>query len=73
MPKLNIIAANDELDESFLETKRSMIPSPYLSPSPSPQPMDDDIDPEIDPDNMVIRGGAVTDDEDESNIDDARP
>lgn len=60
LPKLQIIPANEVLDE--IETRKT-VNRTYLtpSPSPSPQPMDD-FDPEVDPDNVVIRG-SYTDDE----------
>lgn len=59
LPKLNIIAANEEITDIM---DRSAMHYLTPSPSPSPQPMDY-IDPEIDPDNVVIRG-SITDDED---------
>lgn len=62
MPKLNIIAANEEITEITEQMNRSALHYLTPSPSPSPQPMDD-IDPEFDPDNVVIRG-SVTDDDD---------
>lgn len=64
MPKLNVIPANDALDDDELEELRKrMKRAPlYLSATPSPIPPDE-IDPEIDPDNVVIRG-AYTDDDD---------
>lgn len=63
LPKLQIIPANEELNE--IESR--MINRSYLSPSPSPSPQPmDDFDPEIDPDNVVIRG-SVTDDDDDDN------
>lgn len=69
MPKLNIIPANDALDEEFLEELRRSAKhtgaSLLLSPSPSPVP-NDPIDPEFDPDNVVIRG-SYTDDEDDDD------
>lgn len=68
MPKLNIIAANDALDEDLLDARMIKRQIPSLSPSPSPIPMDA-IDPEIDPDNVVTRG-SYTDDENENDNDD---
>lgn len=65
LPKLQIIAANEEITD----VERNMDRSPYPSPSPSPSPLPMDyLDPEIDPDNMVIRG-SVTDDDDDNDDD----
>lgn len=63
MPKLNIIPANDALDDDEImkATRYNQRPPISLSPSPSPLPIDP-IDPEIDPDNVVVRG-SYTDDE----------
>lgn len=65
LPKLNIIAANDALDDDFMDEVRANAsrPAMSLSPSPSPIPLDD-IDPEIDPDNVVVRGSYTDDDDD---------
>lgn len=60
LPKLNIIAANEEITDVMNESAMHYLTP---SPSPSPQPMDD-IDPEIDPDNIVIRGSITDDDSD---------
>lgn len=73
MPKLNIIPANDALDDDFLEelkqSARYAAAAPQsLSPSPSPVPHDP-IDPEIDPDNVVIRGSYTDDDDDDCDDD----
>lgn len=69
LPKLNIIAANDALDDDFMDERTNVVrPAMSLSPSPSPIPMDD-IDPEIDPDNVVVRG-SYTDDDDDDNEND---
>lgn len=67
MPKLNIIPANDALDDDeIMEATRYIQRQPIsLSPSPSPLPIDP-IDPEIDPDNVVVRG-SFTDDEDDDD------
>lgn len=69
LPKLNIIAANDALDDDYMDERTNVLrPAMSLSPSPSPIPFDD-IDPEIDPDNVVVRG-SYTDDDDDDDDDD---
>lgn len=71
MPVLNVIPANDPLDEDeddAADGRRNRPPLYSLSPSPSPVP--DDIDPEIDPDNVVVRGSYTDDDDDDENAND---
>lgn len=68
MPKLNIIPANDALDDDeIMELAKAFHRAPIsLSPSPSPIP-NDPIDPEIDPDNIVVRGSYSDDDGDDDD------
>lgn len=75
LPKLNIIAANEEIDPSTVVKRRRPTESPFLtptpspSPSPSPVPPNDDIETEFDPDNVVIRGSpSDTGDEPDDEI-----
>lgn len=66
MPILNVIPANDPLDEDEDDDDdRRLNRPPLYSLSPSPSPVPEDIDPEIDPDNIVVRGSYTDDDDDD--------
>lgn len=74
MPILNVIPANEPLDENDLDDedvagRTNRLQAYSLSPSPSPVPADE-IDPEFDPDNVVIRGSYTDDDDDGDDGDD---